>query len=111
MDYVIDYYRMKKEDLEKELQAVLKEAEELEERLKLELETVYFLGKESDKLILKWNDPTLSYDQREKVGQQMAALQKRLEHESKAREKDTPRIIALDNKFNQLLTMVGTLEP
>ena len=56
----------------------------------------------------KWDDPTLPYDQKEKVGKQMVALQKRLEHEIKVRENDTPKIEALEKKFNHLKIMAET---
>jgi hypothetical protein len=99
---------MKKENLEKELQTVLKEAQEFQEKLELDLATVYFLGKESDKLMSKWNDATLLYDQKEEVSKQIIALQKRIEYEIKMREHDTSKILALDNKFNQLKMIAAT---
>ena len=99
---------MKRDNLEKELLKVLDDAKTLHEASELHLATADFLRKEGNKLMKKWDDPTLSYDQREELSKQLAALKKRLESELAMREKDSPKIIALENKFNHLKEIFET---
>jgi flagellar assembly factor FliW len=99
---MIEYYPMKKEILEKELQKVLDEALKLQSASELQLATVVFLHKEADKLMAKMEDPILPYDEKEEVTKQMSALQKRLEHEMGILENDIPKMTALESRLNEL---------
>ena len=99
---------MKRKELEKELLKVLDDAKDLQTASELHLATADFLRKEGNKLMKKADDPTLPYDQKEEVTKQMIALKKRLESELIAREKDTPKIMVLDDRFNELKTIFET---
>ena len=95
-------YPMKKEDLEKELKKVLEEALKLQSISELQLATAAFLRGESQKLMAKMDDPSLSYEQKEEVGKQMLALQKRLEREVLILENDIPKMEALAHRMEEL---------
>ena len=68
---------MKKEQLEIELNQLMTELCVLEEQANLEKATTDFLGKETDKLLVKSQDSNLSLEERERVYNQMTALQGR----------------------------------
>jgi hypothetical protein len=101
-DCVIQWYSMKKENLEKQLKEVLEEALKLQSSSELQLATAAFLRGESKKLMAKMDDPMLPYDQKEEVGKQMIALQKRLECEVLILENDIPKMVALEKRMSEL---------
>ena len=101
-DCVIQWYSMKKENLEKQFKEVLEEALKLQSSSELQLATAAFLRGDSKKLIAKMEDPTLSYEQKEEVNKQIFALQKRIEREVLILENDIPKMVALENRMSEL---------
>lgn len=92
---------MKKEAFEAELQAVLKEAEDIQEQTKLEQATDTFLGKQIDTLKQKHIAETLPV-KRNIIEKQMLALQQRILREIKMREEGEVRMKALEDKMHEL---------
>ena len=97
---------MKKEILEKELNKVLADANELKERADLEAATAEFLGREADKLMAKMKDDSVPFEEKEQISKQMDALHRRMQHEIEAFENDIPKLEALDNRMNKLQLIV-----
>jgi len=90
---------MKKEQLEIELNQLMTELCVLEEQANLEKATTDFLGKETDKLLIKSQDSTLPLEERERVYNQMTALQGRLNRETRALVADMNRLEELSNRL------------
>ena len=99
---------MKKEQLEIELNKLITELSVLEEQAVLETATTQFLGKETDKLLIKSKDSSLSFEEKERAHNQMTALQGRLSRETRALASDMRKLSELNNRFNYLQSV--TLE-
>ena len=97
---------MNKDQLEIELNNILNEVVLLESQAELQNQTTDFLGKETDKLLLKSKDESLSFEEREVICQQMDALQRRLKIETDALEKDMNRLAELGEKLNYYQTLI-----
>lgn len=93
---------MKKEALEKELFTVLEEAQQLQEKSEMVLATAEFLRNEGDKLMRKFDDSSVSYEEKELIGKQMDALKLRVDHELRSFEADCPRLNYLENRLQEL---------
>lgn len=93
---------MKREEIERELQKVLDDANELRHQSELELKTADFLQRQADALIERFEDPNTPFDEREKVYIQMEALHKKMTLELKMWEANLPKIEKLDERLNQL---------
>jgi len=96
---------MKKEQMEIELNKVITELSLLEEQANLETATTQFLGKETDKLMIKVKDDSLSFEEKEQVYSQMAALQGRLTKETMLVAEDMRKLSTLHDRFNYLQTL------
>jgi len=96
---------MKKEQLEIELNNLVDELCQVEERANLETATTKFLGVESDKLIIKSKDTTLSLEEKELICKQMEALQMRLIRETKTLGEDMKKLAELSNRFDYLRSL------
>ncbi len=92
---------MKKEAFEAELQAVLKEAEDIQEQTKIEHATDLFLGKQIDTLKQKHIAET-SPVKIQTIEKQMLALQQRILREIVMREEGEVRMKALENRMAEL---------
>ncbi len=90
---------MKKEQLEIELNQLMTELCVLEEQANLEKATTDFLGKETDKLLVKSQDSNLSLEERERVYNQMTALQGRLARETRALGADMNKLSELNRRL------------
>ena len=90
---------MKKEQLEIELNQLMTELCVLEEQANLEKATTDFLGKETDKLLVKSQDSNLSLEERERVYNQMTALQGRLARETRALTADMNKLSELNRRL------------
>lgn len=97
---------MKREILEKELNKVLADADELKERADLEAATAEFLGREADKLMGKMKDDAIPFEEKEEISKQMNALHRRMQHEIEAFENDLPKLEALEKRMNELQLIV-----
>ena len=97
---------MKKEILEKELNKVLADANELKERADLEARTAQFLGNEADKLMANMKDDSIPFEQKEEISKQMDALHQRMRLEIAAFENDIPKLEALDKRMDELQLIV-----
>ena len=90
---------MKKEQMEIELNQLMSELCVLEEQANLEQATTDFLGKETDKLLIKSQDSNLSLEERERVYNQMTALQGRLARETRALGDDMKKLAELNSRL------------
>jgi hypothetical protein len=97
---------MKKEDIEKQLIAVLSEADRLQEKSEIELKTAEFLKDEADKLLIKMEDKTLGFQERELLSKQMEAMHARLNREVKQFESGALQLQALEKKLDYLKELV-----
>lgn len=90
---------MKKEQLETELNELMTELCVLEEQTNLDSATIEFLGKETDKLLLKSKDESLSLEEREQIFNQMTALQGRLARETRKTVEGMTRLSELNGRL------------
>ena len=96
---------MKKETLEKELQASLTEAQKISEKVDLALETTLFLRGEQEKLGAKMEKEQLPVEEQELLMKQITALRKRIEKEIEMVVKDFPRTEAINERLKYLETI------
>ena len=96
---------MKKETLEKELEALLKEAETLSGRSDLTLATAKFLSKEEQKLGEKVNAGMFKPGEKALLVKQIMALQKRIQHEIEMFNADTIKLQAVEDRLEELKTI------
>lgn len=97
---------MKKEDIEKQLIEVLKEADCLQEKCEIEMKTAEFLKNEADKLLIKREDESLTFEQREELSKQMEAMHGRLNREVRQFENGALQLQALEKKLDYLKELV-----
>jgi hypothetical protein len=91
---------MNKGEIEIELNKILNEVMILQSQAILQNQTTDFLGKETDKLILKSKNEFLSLEERETLAKQIESLQRRLKIEMDALMKDMSRLRELTNSLN-----------
>jgi len=103
-------FTMKNEDIEKEIQKVLSDAEILKERSDIQLSTSKFLNEEAKKLITKITYPLSTPEEMEETTKQLYALKKRLETELLIFENDVPKIAALNNRLEELKKLMEECE-
>lgn len=97
---------MKKEQLEIELNQLMTELCVLEEQANLEKATTDFLGKETDKLLIKSQDSNLSLEEKEHIYNQMTALQGRLARETKILTDDMRKLKELSNRLEYFQSLI-----
>ena len=93
---------MNKEKLESELLKVLDDANNLQAKSELELKTSEFLKNQADELLKKFESPSASIEEKQKIEKQMSALFARIAYEITQFEKDVVRTKILENKLNDL---------
>lgn len=101
---------MKKEEIEKQLVAVLEEANRLQEKCEIEMATAEFLKNEADKLLIKMSDESLTFDEKELLSKQMTAMHGRLESEVRRFEDGALQLIVLEKKLDYLKGLVESGE-
>jgi CII-binding regulator of phage lambda lysogenization HflD len=97
---------MKTEQLKIELNQLMTELCVLEEQANLEKATTDFLGKETDKLLIKSQDSNLSLEERERVYNQMMALQGRLARETRALGADMKKLSELNSRLEYFQSLI-----
>ncbi len=90
---------MKKAQMEIELNQLMTELCVLEEQANLEKATTEFLGKETDKLLVKSQNSNLSLEEMERIYNQMEALQGRLVRETRALGTDMKKLTELNSRL------------
>jgi hypothetical protein len=103
---------MKKEEIEKQLVAVLEEANRLQEKSELEMKTAEFLKTQADKLLAQRDNENLPFDEKERLSKQLEAMHGRIEHEIRQFEAGAAQLIALEKKLDYLkqLVLTGQME-
>ena len=96
---------MKKETLEKELEALLNEAEILNERSELTLATAKFLSNEERKIGERVNAGSFKPGEKALLVKQIMALQKRIQREVELFNADIPKIQAVEQRLEELKTI------
>ena len=103
---MVEYWHMKKVDIEKQLVAVLEEANRLQEKSEVEMATAQFLQEQADKLLAQKDDESLTFEEREKLSKQLEAMYCRLQFEIKQFENGALQLMVLEKKLNYLKQLV-----
>jgi len=99
---------MNKREVEQELNRISKQADFLLEKAEIEMNTVRFLEKQADILILKANDVSIPFDEKENLDKEIDSLRTRIKLEMKMINDAMPEIEKLDEKVQILSREIFT---
>jgi hypothetical protein len=95
---------MKKEDMEQELYRLTDKVNEMLKQAKLEMSSIKFLEKQTNNLIEQFNDPRISFEEKEIIEKQMDALQQRLLLEKEMVEKNDTLVEEIDERVQFIIS-------
>lgn len=101
---------MKKEEIEKQVTIILEKVNALEERCKIELATANFLREEADKLISRYNNENIGYEEKNNLSKQMESLYVRIQREIRSFEKSVAELDEVENEFDKLRSELKNME-